>query len=721
MASIKSFLVGLLGRRQLPTEQVEVLIEEGREHHQRGELAAAGECYRQVLDRIPEHPLALFLLGTVEGQRGNLPRARQLLEHALAIDPEFADALGNLGNVALFEGRLEQATEAFRRAIALAPKNPDLYSNLSNALLGLGRLEEAERAARQALDLSPEHAEAYNNLGRAQIALGRPVEAVEALRRAIELAPGYAEAHCNLGAALQDQGQAEEAAKSYRRATELAPELAPAHDGLAAALKSLGDIEGAKRAYRLLLTTAPSGVTRLKLALTMPMVVSSVEEFAQLRRRLDDELSALLAQPPEISDPIREIGQPNFHLAYHGLDNRGLQEKFARLYAKTTPSLLYVAPHCRSGAGPQRRGGDGRLSVGIVSTSLCHHTIGYLTRGLLLGMDRRRFKVTLFLYRGLQDEFSNALRDAVERVVELPMDLGSAREIVAAEMLDALVYPDIGMHAATYFLAFARLAPFQCVLWGHPDTTGIPNMDWFVSSALIEPPGAEAHYSERLARLPHLNFHFERPTIPSPLASREALGLDPREHLYFCGQSYFKLHPEFDAFIAGILRQDPKGRVALVASHSDLETRALRERLSAGLPDVAERVDFIGRMSVPAFLNLAAVADVALDTIHFSATRSSADILATGTPIITLPGPFMRSRLTAGLYRQMGVEDCIARDRQDYVRRAVRLGTDPERRAEVRSRILDAGELLYARPEAARELGEFLESHAAGKAQADRR
>ena len=711
---MKRFLLGLLGRRESPIAQVEALIAEGREHHQRDDLAAAADRYRQVLDHDSEHPLALFLLGTVEGQRGNLPRARQLLEHALAIDPELADAHSNLANVALFEGRIEQAIEGFRRAIELAPENPDLHRNLFNTLLGQGRPEQAEHAARQALELTPEDAEAYNNLGNALLALGRPGEAIEALQRAVELAPGYAEAHSNLGAALHDQGETEEAAKSYRQATELAPDMGAAHDGLATALKSLGDFEGAKQAYRSSLTAAPSAVTRLKLASTMPMVVNSVEQISRLRRRLDDELSALLAKPPEISDPIRAVGQSNFHLAYHGLDNRNLQEKFASLYAKTTPSLLYEAPHCRSGAEPQRRGGDGRLSVGIVSAFLRHHTIGYLTRGVVLGMDRRRFKITLFLYRDLQDEVSDALRPDVDRVVELPMDLGSAREMVAAEMLDALVYPDIGMHAATYFLAFARLAPLQCVLWGHPDTTGIPNIDWFVSSELIEPQGAEAHYSERLAQLPHLNFHFERPTIPSPLASRESLGLDPREHLYFCGQSYFKLHPEFDAFIAGILRQDPKGRVMLVASNTDLETRALKERLLVGFPDVAERVSFIARMSVPVFLNFAAVVDVALDTIHFSATRSSADILATGTPIITLPGAFMRSRLTAGLYRQMGVDDCIARDRQDYVRRAVRLATDPELRAEVRSHILDAAELLYARPEAARELGEFLESHTAG-------
>ena len=57
------------------------------------------------------------------------------------------------------------------------------------------------------------------------------------------------------------------------------------------------------------------------------------------------------------------------------------------------------------------------------------------------------------------------------------------------------------MDIRTYFLAFSRLARVQCVTWGHPDTTGIPNMDYFISSNLIEPKEADEHYSEKLQRL----------------------------------------------------------------------------------------------------------------------------------------------------------------------------------------------------------------------------
>ncbi len=53
-------------------------------------------------------------------------------------------------------------------------------------------------------------------------------------------------------------------------------------------------------------------------------------------------------------------------------------------------------------------------------------------------------------------------------------------------------------------LAAQRLAPVQCVTWGQPETTGMPTMDYFLSSALMEPPDGDAHYTERLVRLPQL-------------------------------------------------------------------------------------------------------------------------------------------------------------------------------------------------------------------------
>lgn len=67
--------------------------------------------------------------------------------------------------------------------------------------------------------------------------------------------------------------------------------------------------------------------------------------------------------------------------------------------------------------------------------------------------------------------------------------LQDARERIAALKLDALVFGDVGMDALTTGLAHARLSPVQVAFWGHPGTTGLSTVDFFITSDLFEPKG----------------------------------------------------------------------------------------------------------------------------------------------------------------------------------------------------------------------------------------
>lgn len=105
------------------------------------------------------------------------------------------------------------------------------------------------------------------------------------------------------------------------------------------------------------------------------------------------------------------------------------------------------------------------------------------------------------------------------------------------------------MSTDTYYLAHARLAPVQCVSWGHPDTTGIDTLDYFISSSTIEPINAYEFYSEHLINLSRLPCYYELPDYNSILMTRSDFGLPNAARLYGCPQSLFKIHPEFDRII----------------------------------------------------------------------------------------------------------------------------------------------------------------------------
>ncbi len=395
-----------------------------------------------------------------------------------------------------------------------------------------------------------------------------------------------------------------------------------------------------------------------------------------------------------------------FFLAYQGMNDRDLMAGLAAIHRRATPTLDFAAPHCRDAAA--RPPDEGPIRVGFLSAFFHRHTVGKLNLGLVRGLARGRFSVTLLRFPGPDDPMSRAFHEAADRVVTLPRKLDEARRQVADERLDVLYYPEIGMDPLTYYLAFARLAPVQCVSWGHPVTSGIPTIDYFLSAAPMEPEDADDHYTERLVRFGKVNVHYDEPQLTMPAKSRRDFGFDDGSHLYICTQSLYKMHPDFDEAMGAILRGDPRGVVVLLSGVHPHWGRLLADRFRRSFPDVADRVRFLPQQAQDDFLHLQAVADVLLDTDPFGGGNTSYEAFAVGAPVVTRPGPMLRGRLTSAFYRQMGVLDCVATTRREYVDIALRLGTDPSWREEVRGRILAARHRLFGDAEAMREVERFL-------------
>jgi len=315
----------------------------------------------------------------------------------------------------------------------------------------------------------------------------------------------------------------------------------------------------------------------------------------------------------------------------------------------------------------------------------------------------------IFIAPLADDEFSRSIRRDAEHTLVVGRDLAAAREQIAALQLDVLFYQDIGMEPFSYFLSFARLAPVQCTSFGHPDTTGVATIDYFVSNDLYEPADATAHYSERLFMLRNLGSlaYYYRPAPPSPLKSRAAFSLPADRPLYLCPQNLFKVHPDMDDLIAAILRRDPRGVVVLVEGRVRNWSALLRKRWQRSMPDVQHRIVFVPRMREGDYLNLIALADVMLDTVHFNGMNTSLEAFAVGTPVVTLPAAFQRGRHTQAMYRRMGLDDFVAGDADAYVDQAVRLANDVDHRRAVSDRILANNAVLFEDARVAREFERF--------------
>jgi len=156
--------------------------------------------------------------------------------------------------------------------------------------------------------------------------------------------------------------------------------------------------------------------------------------------------------------------------------------------------------------------------------------------------------------------------------------------------------------------------------------------------------------------------------------------------------------------LAGILRRDPRGVIAVTGDrHGGFIARRLRDRFVAHMPDVAERICFLPIQPRADYMSLIAAAYVLLDPLHFGGVNSSYDGFSLNKPIVTLPSPYQRGRYTLGCYKKMGLLDCVAGDTDEYIEKAVALGTDAEWRQAVTEKIRDASPLLFEDVEAVHE------------------
>ncbi|MGE0120502.1 MAG: tetratricopeptide repeat protein [Dongiaceae bacterium] len=206
-----------------PDAATSVLLERAMQQLRARQWEAAATALRQVLERSPDQPTALQLLGVAAFESGRGDDAVRLLQRAVAVSPNDAEAHYNLANVFLFQGRLPEAEAGFRRVLALDARHLGAWLNLSGTLGRLGRLAEALQSCRTAVEIDPRSPLAHRNYAGLLKDSGRAEEAVRHYQRALALDPASAETHNNLGLLYREQGQFDAAVHAFEQAVRADP------------------------------------------------------------------------------------------------------------------------------------------------------------------------------------------------------------------------------------------------------------------------------------------------------------------------------------------------------------------------------------------------------------------------------------------------------------------------------------------------------------------
>lgn len=677
-------------------------------------------CLEQSILHEPQEARHYFLLGITLEDLHRRDEALYSLQQAIRLKPDYAEAYNNIGIILHDQKNFEQAAANFHSAILHKPDYSGAHNNLGSTLRALGDITGAQQQFARAVQLNPDYALAHFNLGKTYLDMGQLVPAETHFQHVLRLKPDHLQACGHLGSIQFQLGKLDEAEASFSYTAQRKPGKNGAElNKLARVLWEQGRIGPTLTAYRQAQALNPHELkSALGALLSLPAVYGNKNELLATRQRFAKGLENLHFRVPEFVSQnsseklLNELRWSNFYLAYQGMDDKPLQTDYARFVARM---LQIIAPRFMQPRFKKPQAGR-RLRIGYLSSFFRKCTVGMYFHSWITLLDRNQFEIFIYYTRPETDPVTQEIIDASDHFrqpVAGRIPVGTIADTVLADDLDILVYPELGMDNTSFLLAAMRLAPLQCAGWGHPVTSGHANVDYYFSSAALEPANAAPHYSEKLILLDGIGTHYRKPPLPTP-ARRADFGLPEGRTLYLCPQSLFKIHPDNDPLLARILERDPNGVLVLFAGRHPNITRTLLTRLTQAMH--TRRLRPQGRSIVlppvehDDYLRINMLCDTMLDTLHWSGGNTTLDALACGLPVVTLPGEFMRGRQSCGMLEYMGLNELIARDEEDYIRIALRITADHAWRRQIVEHIHMSNQRIFNQDTPLRQMERFFYS-----------
>ncbi len=308
------------------------------------------------------------------------------------------------------------------------------------------------------------------------------------------------------------------------------------------------------------------------------------------------------------------------------------------------------------------------LRVGLLSNALRTHPVGWLTLAGWEALDRAAFELVCL---GPFSPGNLFARRFAARACAWHDTRGGSDAAVAAlcreQRLDIVV--DLGGHGEAGRLGVLahRAAPVQ-VKWvgSQVGSSGLPEMDWFLTDRWETPSDCADLYHERLLRLPDGYVCYEPPSHAPDVAPLPALTAG--RVTFGCFNNLAKVTPDVIATWAAILAVVPGSRLVIKAPQLDDPALLpdVRARLTAAGLD-AKRVVLRGASAHRDHLASYAEIDIALDPFPYSGGLSTCEALWMGVPTITLPGCSFASRHTLSHQENVGLCGWAAASPAEYV------------------------------------------------------
>lgn len=621
---------GLVNSMSVPERLVKA-INRARVSINAGQPMLALPELEKAVERSPKFAEGWILLGQAKGMTGDHAGAEACFRKALALQPRHSGALFMLGLSLFQQGRFGDALEFFHRCcgtyIGQDPPVGVLH-NIASCLLQLDRYGEAESICRRILPID-DGGDAWALLGIACQGQNKATKALEAYRKAIERGKTDYSMYLNSGVCHYNLCEYDMAAEYASRALEFYPDDSVAKRNRILALGASGRLDAA----------APL--------------------LAELDSSPDLQSFLLYASYTYDKSPgeVRE---------YH-------ERIMGRISRPVAPHSLPDAP------------GQNKIRLGIVCGDFRFHPVIYFSKGLMEHWDRNAFDVTVYSTHLEPDLYTEMIKGLGWRWVDCPSTdrIGLALKIRNDQphmLIDLTGFTSAGVTD----IFSQRLAPIQASYIGYGATSGMAEMDYFITDPVLDPPGdSESHYTEKLVR------------TDGPFVTYSPLGIDVdvgplpalrNGHMTFGSFSQLaKVTNETLDLWGAALRAVPDSRFIFCAK--GLNEESTRDRFFRKFEErgvAQERIIASGGLEFADYLSRHGEIDLLLETIPWNAHTTAMHGLWMGVPTVTVKGDRHVSRFGEHVLHYAGLPEFVAPSGSDYGFVIKELVSDLARLSEIR-------------------------------------
>jgi len=313
------------------------------------------------------------------------------------------------------------------------------------------------------------------------------------------------------------------------------------------------------------------------------------------------------------------------------------------------------------------------LKIGFVANCFREHAVTFQILGVLNYLYNEK-EVKLYAYNN--NCYSDLFTEKLKKNFHFWRDIHTynnqdALRLIREDNLDILIDLEGHSGGTRHELFINRAAPIQITWCGFLDSVGFPEMDYMIADPYVITKEQEKNYSEKIIYMPNVWSTLDTSLINLP-PNKITDQINQKFILFGSPASPLKINNKVLLLWAMILNKTQNTKIIFSnISYKDLDIKnSILSFLSNQQID-EQRIIFKIPASRDEFLKNLAEFDMVLDTFPYSGGTNNLESAWLEIPVLTMEGNNFLSRCGSSVNMNLGMEDWIAKNNDEYIEKAV--------------------------------------------------